>query len=135
LITLNGEAVEGAHITFSSKTGGPAAFGETDSTGRYALSTHWGEGAVPGQYVVTVLKEEISGGTEFKSQAEYLAYVQEHGGPPPSRTITDVLPPHYKNRSTSGLEATVSPDRGKNQIDFDLSDAPIEAVDPSGSAE
>ena len=59
VVTFNGEAVELANVMFmrSDETGGPAAIAVTDSDGKFELKTSEYDGAVPGQYSVTVQKD------------------------------------------------------------------------------
>lgn len=62
-VTQGGAPVPGATVTFSPVTDGiPAAFGRTDASGVYALSTYGtADGAAAGDYKVMVSKS--SGGT------------------------------------------------------------------------
>lgn len=58
-VTLGGNPVAGASVTFSPKTKGvPPAMGLTDAQGIYILTTYdAGDGAVEGTYKVMVYKE------------------------------------------------------------------------------
>jgi len=61
-VTLDGEPVEGASVTFMPQFTGQPATGTTDVTGKFSLRTHpHGEGVMPGKHKVTVQKMEISG--------------------------------------------------------------------------
>ncbi len=60
VVTLDGQPVEGASVTFSpEEDSGKAAGGLTDSEGVFDLTTFSeGDGALPGDYRVTVTKTE-----------------------------------------------------------------------------
>lgn len=61
-LTLNGDALAGASVTFTPKTG-PVARGVTNDKGEFTLTTFdAGDGAVEGNHTVTVYKSE--GGVE-----------------------------------------------------------------------
>lgn len=60
-VTLSGGPVPGATVTLSPREGQPVAYGTTDDSGKFKLSTYdTGDGAVPGAYVALVLKPEAS---------------------------------------------------------------------------
>ena len=60
-VTLSGGPVPGATVTLSPKEGQPVAYGTTDDSGKFKLSTYeTGDGAVPGAYVALVLKPEAA---------------------------------------------------------------------------
>ena len=55
-VTLDGKAVEGATVTFTSDDGQYTASGVTDVSGNFSLACTVGPGAYPGNYKVTVAK-------------------------------------------------------------------------------
>ena len=56
-VTLNGKPVEGATVLFSSKQLKLTAYGKTDKTGRFQLTTYEsGDGAPAGHYQVAIRK-------------------------------------------------------------------------------
>ena len=60
-VTYNGIPVQGASVSFTpvAVKNGRAAIGSTNSDGRFALTTlNHDDGAIPGQYKVTVIKME-----------------------------------------------------------------------------
>ena len=127
-VTLDGQPVEGASVSFSPKSAdGRAAAGKTDASGHFALTTiAAGDGAMPGSYGVTVTK--TSGGKPAmtgppdasatpEERAAYMASVQEMQKAP--REITDLLPVKYKTVADSGLTAEVKKG-GKNEFTFEL---------------
>ena len=63
-VTLDGEPVEGATVTFHAlgddKEGRPAT-GQTDKTGTFRLTTGNEDGARPGEYKVVVIKNVLAG--------------------------------------------------------------------------
>jgi hypothetical protein len=56
VLTLDGEPLADARVTFlPTSEGGRMAWGQTDSLGRFRLTTsNTGDGALPGQYKITV---------------------------------------------------------------------------------
>ena len=112
VVRCGGDAVAGATVGFQADAGGRSATGITDAQGRYQLSTFArGDGAVPGNYKVIVLKYA----TATESSGGQVAYVPPQGPEPPPKHL---LPEKYAAAKTSGLEAAVS--SGPNAIDFDL---------------
>jgi hypothetical protein len=105
-VTLNGAPAADTEVMFNPTTGGRFASGHTDSSGHFAIETAKpGDGALPGEYVVTLGEYYPPG----KAPA-----MPKGGGPLPSR-----FPPKYGNPSESPLKATV--ERGKkNDFQFDV---------------
>jgi len=139
IVTLDGDPVEGALVTFIPASGetARAAAGTTDARGRYTLTTveggKPGRGTTEGDYKVTVAKRAPDT-TQEKREAAEPALPQDRpptieemaaadrarrsaGLPPPFLYLT---PKQYNNPETSGLTATVV--RGKNKFDFALSE-------------
>ena len=59
-VKLNGNAVEGATVTFQLTEGKENAIGSTDKSGKYTLSTFKpNDGAVTGQYKVSITKYDV----------------------------------------------------------------------------
>jgi hypothetical protein len=116
-VTLNGQPVEGASVTFSPAGAGRVAYGKTDAQGQFKLSTtNTIPGAVPGAYQVGIAKTRTEGGmTPEESQA----YYEKTGQPPPAPTTVEELPEKYKTPASSGLKATVEAS-GKNEFPFAL---------------
>jgi hypothetical protein len=55
MVTLEGEPLAGAHVTFMSTEGKPPATATTDARGEFALTTFkTGDGAFPGNYKVVI---------------------------------------------------------------------------------
>lgn len=67
-ITFQGEPVEGAQIAFHPTAEGAvrSAVGETDANGEFTLTTFdTGDGATPGEHVVTIFKAPPAPSVEF----------------------------------------------------------------------
>ncbi len=106
-LTLNGEPAENALVMFDPKHGtGRHAEGNTDASGHFNLSTAKpGDGAIPGEYVVTLAEYYPPG----KAPA-----LPKGGGLLPAR-----FPAKYADPATSPLSATV--ERGKkNDFQFEV---------------
>jgi hypothetical protein len=125
-VTLDGDPVAGAIVTFQPEGGGKSAVGTTDESGRYQLTTfRQGDGVVEGTYNVTVAKWE--GGeppaevapTEMRdfSDGDYGdAYTPpDEAPPPPPRNL---LPERYNSPRMSELSYTVT--RGENTYNIEL---------------
>lgn len=114
-VTLNGEAVEGAVVTFVPTGDGQSAVGKTDASGKYALTTFGGgDGAVTGEYAVKISKyaapEAAAGGGE--EEGEYEEDADDTG------EQVSLLPEIYADEGTSNLTASVS--EGSTTFDFAL---------------
>ncbi|MCL2004828.1 MAG: carboxypeptidase-like regulatory domain-containing protein [Planctomycetaceae bacterium] len=118
IVTLDGQPLEGASVTFGPKNDGEGApgFGRTNERGEYLLQTMAGNpdaGTLPGEYTVTISKhrsiptgrmvEEPGSGEMIPEMESILIF------PGMSR---------YANASTTPFSATVV--RGRNQFDFEL---------------
>ena len=107
VVTLSGEAVQGAVLFFQPVAGaGKPAQATTDAAGMFevhtAIETNVTKpGMVPGDYRVTVTKLDTSNVTSTLT--------------PPK----NMLPAKYANLGTSELNATVSAD-GENHFEFAL---------------
>lgn len=116
-VTLSGQPVADATVTFSPEGPGRAASGKTDAEGKFTLSTtNTIEGVVPGTYGVAISKQRTEGGM---SEAESQAYYEKTGKPPPPPTVIDELPEKYKSPASSLLRANVTAE-GPNEFTFDL---------------
>lgn len=131
-VTYKGVPVEGATVSFTPQAQGVrAAFGTTDSSGRFSLTTlKPGDGAMAGLYSVTI--EKPSGAAPVAAPpagldpaspegmaAARTAYEQTKakGEPEPA----DLLPAKYKTAATSGLKADVQASGG-NDFTFALTE-------------
>lgn len=118
-VTYKNQPVEGAAVMFQSTTGKPAT-GETDAEGNFTLRTFGAnDGAVPGDYVVTITKvESVPPGQPGSDPG------RDAGREPPTSTRTppkSLIPLKYNDTKTSGLKQTVTED-GPNEFAFELTD-------------
>jgi hypothetical protein len=139
VIKYNGQPVAQATVTFlqketSTESAPHPAHGTTDDQGRYTLLTFVNpkefQGAVPGDYAVTVTKTETGG--EFDMQA---FYKQQEANIPKEGSVTSeqgmqqiakpplksAIPAKYNDLKTTDLTASVKPS-GAQTFDFDLKD-------------
>lgn len=121
VVTYDGKPVEKATVNLVPTTAdGRSASGETDGDGKFTVTTylsptHSPAGALPGDYLVTVVKMEVPQMPEGLTQWEVQAWSQKAGAPKP------LLPKIYLDPAKSGLKATVQ--AGTNApLTFDLKD-------------
>lgn len=118
IVTLDGEPVSEATMTFLPKTETPPmemATGMTDANGAYKVSSVTGKavaGAVAGEYKVAISKVLITA-----KEVEYGAIRGPH-----DIQQTHLLPAIYADYQNTPLTATVN--KGKNKIDFELKSKP-----------
>ena len=124
-VTLGGKPVEGATVTFVSKSGGRSASGKTDADGSFVLTTNsTGDGAVPGEYVVTIAKadtqslDDITAG-EGGYGADYEKMMGAAASGSMEKVIKNELPSKYADASQSDLLRTVVAGE-TNSFSFDL---------------
>ena len=126
-ITYKGKPVDGAQVTFLAvaASGGRSASGQTTADGTFTLTTNkTGDGAVPGEYVVTVAKTESSGKTteidaaagEYGADYEAMMNAATEGTAAPQDSR---LPAKYADAGNSGIKRTVVKD-STNEFDIDL---------------
>lgn len=123
VITYKNAPLEEASVTFVPQgQNQPGAFGRTDASGRYSLTTYEpDDGAVSGKYFVTVTKYE--GGAEPPSAGVDESdpnYEPPPDNPRPSAGPKSLIPQKYSQIVTSKLEVTVA--EGENNFDFSLED-------------
>lgn len=122
-VTLNGEALDGATVTFVPNGPGNSASGITDASGKYTLSTFGGgDGATPGEYSVKIAKYEgaaaaatgraASGDSQYPDDYKGEEADAEQGS-------KNLLPEKYANPATSGFTAKVEAS-DSNVFDFAL---------------
>ncbi|MGL6195075.1 MAG: carboxypeptidase-like regulatory domain-containing protein [Thermoguttaceae bacterium] len=118
-VTLNGEPLEGANVSFSPKHigNGDAAVGVTDANGLYKLQimdpkAKVGGGTTKGEYTVTIRKSLV----EWDGKS----YVQGMGNSEPARatTVRELMPQIYTSDATTPFSAVV--EKGKKNYDFDV---------------
>lgn len=127
-VMLKGKPVDGAEVTFLSTTAGRSASGRTNADGTFSLTTmKTGDGAPPGDYVVTISKIETKGkkgGPETDVAAgvygpEYASQMAAAASGEMSKVFDNKLPEKYASPAESGLKRTVV-QGDSNDFDFDL---------------
>lgn len=112
-VTYKGDPVENAAVVFFKDKGAPPATGQTDASGVFTLTTFEpNDGAVPGEYVVTVAKVESAPEVEGDGRI-----------PPPQsdKPPKSLIPVKYSEPNASDLKETVSAP-GPNEITLELTD-------------
>lgn len=127
VVTLAGTPVEGASVTFHSAAAQdaahPSAVGQTDDEGRFELTSFVPQdGAVPGEYTVTISKYDvaISGGGESSNPSEESAdYVPPTPQQVAASTPKNQLPEKYAHVGSTDQKAHVKAE-GENEFNFAL---------------
>ncbi len=120
VITLGKQPLANATVVFIPTSHTYPATAMTDENGRYELQTFEpGDGAVPGEFKVTVRKVEVKAG-----KGTVLDEGSDDGGDtggegPPPAVEKSLIPEKYGRAATSGLQASVT-ETGENSIPFDL---------------
>ena len=125
-VQFAGKPVDGASVTFLSKSGARSASGKTGKDGNFKLtSVKTDDGASPGEYSVTISKQEAKGGGSAdvdisKGYSEnYGKMMGASGSGNMEKVINQLLPAKYADPLQSGLVRSVV--KGdKNEFDFDL---------------
>ena len=129
-VTLNGQPVEDAVLTFTQKSNlSIMATGKTNAQGKYSMMTFQGgnkaiQGANPGEYVVSIVKKEEDGppkkDTSSMTVEEKISYEMSltSGGMMRKKFIYHV-PQKYEIAERSGLTVEV-PAKGAIVKDFEL---------------
>jgi hypothetical protein len=112
LVTYNDEPLDSASVVFIP-TSGPAAYGTTDAQGKFTWMTRGESGAMvgEGQVVITanVMLDEPKE-EEDLTEADLRIMGQSR------------IPLKYAKAETSGLSATIGPNKEENQFTFSLTD-------------
>lgn len=114
VVKYNGQPLAEATVVLAPAGQGHAASGVTDSQGRFSLAAfHPKPGAVPGNYRVTIVKQEPDAAAGSPGIDEY-----GNALPPPMRSV---IPVKYCDPSQSELVVEV-PSVGTTDLEFDLRD-------------
>jgi len=127
IVTLNGQPLEGAIVTFVPVQETPenvTATGLTDESGRYTLtaigatlSGETGRGTLEGEHVVTIVKRETQAAGPRRGSDGSVVF--DRDGAAEMSTITRLITPQvYSRPDTTTLRATVQ--RGRNDIPFNM---------------
>ena len=113
-VTLDGDPIDAANVTFMPTEGGRPAVAVTDADGNYALSTFGDkDGAVIGTHTVTIEAVEETVSAKMEEAAEEYGSLSEVMVRPQSKIVWRV-PQIYSERDTSGLEFEVI--RGQDNV-------------------
>jgi len=116
-VTMDGEALANAVVTFVPEAGGRPAVGQTDTNGRYELVFAQGQGALVGPHKVRVTSVAPQAPAVELSEEEALAMAEAaENQPSKQEPFKDPIPACYNTAST--LVKEVGP--GKNVIDLEL---------------
>lgn len=114
-VTFEGKPVARATVSFRPRGAGRPANGITNADGVYELTTYsHHDGAIPGQYAVTVTKFEAPPAESSAAGDEYA---------PPSGPLPEpknMLPARFADFAKSALKAEVTKDPAANTFDFAL---------------
>jgi len=119
-VRLNGAPLEKGRIDFhpTDPAKGRAASGEIQN-GSYRLTTlTTGDGALPGQYKVTVTAMEVDNSKVLETVKKYGGGGRQHEIAKAAAAGKMLVPAKYTLADTSGLTATV--EEKSNSIDFEL---------------
>lgn len=121
VVTYKGKPVSGADVTFTCEEKGRSAFGRTNDSGEYELTTFGSnDGAVAGKHAVAISKIPVPANTPTIAPTESDDYAPPGIGKStdPVKPKSDI-PEKYATAATSGLVAQVNSD-GENVYDFSL---------------
>ena len=134
VVTIDGQPIADAIVSFLPDDGQNPANGSTDASGRYELTSFTrGDGAMEGSFRVTIVKYEKEGEDKPAVSAEKPAAAEaeseetgNEGYVPAGMVVSqydegpkNLLPKQYSDQQETPLTAEVKADR--NSIDFDLS--------------
>ncbi len=122
-VTLDGEPLEGAAISFTPAEGGRPASGNTDAQGKFTLGSFTAnDGLPPGSYKVSVVK------TEARTQAQAAPTDDAENGEAASGEsasmgametgVRYITPVKYASPLTTDLIIEIGPDSGPIAIDL-----------------
>lgn len=117
-VTMDGDPVPNALVTFVAKDKGSAATGMTDASGQYSLSTAGKEGAILGSYTVKVTSTQApaASATEVRSDsAEYANMATgDYAAQSEAQSVKEAIPAKYNSKSELTCEVT----SGSNTFDI-----------------
>lgn len=119
-VTLDGEPLDNALVTFVPQGGGQSAMGKTDDSGKYTLHRRGEEGALVGSHkvVVTTVQDPAEAAEDVETGSD--AYMQQAMGGAPSdynqAAVQEQIPAKYNKQS----ELIKEVESGTNVIDLTL---------------
>ena len=121
VVTLEGNPLGGATVTFAPQDGQPTAFGRTDEGGNFVLTTYqYGDGAAEGKFKVLVNLNVASSESTSSSGdgSEHEPDNLEHSSTPAASSLS-LVPAKYGSSSSTPLDAEVTAG-GDNKFEFAL---------------
>ena len=113
-VTYNEAPLEGAAVCFTPKefkTGDRLGTGKTDAQGKFELRTIGEPGVLPGEYIVVIVKNEMSPGKESAQRPKVDPKTgKEIPARPSPPTVKPLLPKRYGDPKTSDVNVTVGKD-------------------------
>ena len=116
LVTLDGKPVDGATVTFHPEAEqGHVATGLTDADGVFQLQTFAeADGALPGEYKVTVIKTEAQSAPGSASGPEQMMKTMFNR----QKKRSSLLPKQYADLSRTPLRARVPDEKGHVKLEL-----------------
>lgn len=123
VVTLKGNPVANADVTFTNAEANKSAFGKTNDKGEYQLTTYDAfDGAVAGKHAVAIIHVPPVANTPALPATEDTSYQPpEIGESTVPLAPKSNVPAKYADPATSGLIAVVNED-GENVVDFALTE-------------
>jgi hypothetical protein len=127
-VTFRGDPVADAKVTFHATVeDGRSASGKTDGSGNFRLTTfRKDDGAVPGDYAISISKFEPGGGgggamsgEDPSAAADYGAMMEAAARGETAKLGKELLPEKYANPAESGLTRSVVKGQ-RNEFEFEL---------------
>ena len=115
-VTLNGEAVEGATVTFTGEGSPRPATGTTDAQGKFSLTSFEpDDGAAPGDYAITITKYADTAGGANPDEVDTTSPDAMYGdGGPDAGGPKNALPAKYEVMTNTPLKETVTAGEDNN---------------------
>jgi hypothetical protein len=131
-VTLDGKPLEGALVTFIPEAkDGHLATGRTDTGGHFQLTTfNTDDGALAGQYKVTVAKTEESKDSTTKTPDQmsddekmkmFMRMSPKGRNQEAKKKLASLIPAVYSDQSKTPLKETVPPPNGKVELSLSAS--------------
>ncbi|MBC8869887.1 MAG: carboxypeptidase regulatory-like domain-containing protein [Planctomycetes bacterium] len=123
-VQLNGQAVEGATVTFVGEASTRPATGTTDAQGEFTLTSFEpNDGAPPGDYSITITKYADAGAGTAPDEVDAASPEAMYGdGGPDAAGSPNELPAKYETAVTTTLKETVTAGQDNN-FTFNLDDS------------
>jgi hypothetical protein len=118
-VKYKGSPLDGASITFHPVGEGRSASAVSDANGKFiAFTLNNGDGVMPGEYTISVSKNEAIGKQYTKEEIDAIV---KSGQDPPVIETKQVLPEKFLSNANSGLKVSI-PKGGDKAIVLELID-------------